>query len=328
MSVDVLWISRNDIESLNITINDVMQAVERGFMALGREQAEMPAKIGIHPREDCFIHAMPCHVGGEVDRCGVKCVSGYPPNTSRGIPYITGIMLLSDPETGLPRAVMDAAWITAWRTGAASGLYAKHFGNPDTKSVAIIGTGVQGRVNLIAMREVFPKLKHVNIFDVSEAQVGNFLFEMQPELPEAGFRTCMDIATAVADADVIISCTPILEAPNRFIAKDMIRPEALCISVDYCSAFSEDIMQEAVFVCDNRNQYTWTQEQGTYFQNGYPRPEDIYADMGDICAGKKQGIREGLRGGVLMGIASHDIMTASLIHDLANDRGLGTMVQL
>ncbi|WP_147821712.1 ornithine cyclodeaminase family protein [Salidesulfovibrio onnuriiensis] len=328
MSFDVLWISRDEIESLNISMNDVMKAVERGFTALGDKQVEMPAKIGVHPREDCFIHAMPCHVGGAVDRCGVKCVSGYPPNTPKGLPYISGIMLLADPETGLPQAVMDAGWITAWRTGAASGVYAKHFGSPDTRTVAIIGAGVQGRVNLLAMREVFPQLRQVNIFDISEAQLGNFLFEMQPELPGAGFRVCQDIPTAVADADVIITCTPIVESPKRFITRDMIKPEALCISVDYCSAFSEDIMRGAVFVCDNRNQYVWTQEQGTYFQNGYPRAGDIHADMGEICADHKQGVRQGLRGAVLMGIASHDVMTASLIYDLATDRGLGTTVKL
>ncbi len=328
MSFDVLWISRDEIESLNITMPRIMQAVEQGFMALGTNEVEMPAKIGIHPRENCFIHAMPCHVAGAVDHCGIKCVSGYPPNTPKGLPYISGIMLLSEPETGLPRAVMDAGWITAWRTGAASGVYASHFGRRDTQSVAIVGAGVQGKVNLIAMREVFPKLRQVNVYDVSDTQTDNFLSEMRPELPAAEFKAYQDISTTVADADVIITCTPIVESPKRFITKDMIKPEALCISVDYCSAFSEEIMQEATFICDNRNQYIWTQKQGAYFQNGYPRADSIYADMGEVCAGMKPGVREGLRGGVLMGIASHDVMTASLVYGMAADKGLGTKVKL
>lgn len=328
MSFDVLWISRDEIESLNITMPMVMDAVERGFAAIGRGEAEMPAKIGVHPREDCFIHAMPCHVGGAVDRCGVKCVSGYPPNTPKGLPYISGVMVLNDPETGLPKAVMDAGWITAWRTGAASGVYAKHFGNPDTRTVAIIGTGVQGRVNLMAMRDVFPGLNHVNLYDLSEEQIGNFLFDMQPELPEAGFRVCRTLKEACADADVVITCTPIVEAPERPIAMDWIRPDALCISVDYDAAFSDEIMRRSVFTVDNMGQYLWTQEQGVYFQNGYPLAEEIHSDMGEVCAGVKAPVRDGLRGAVLMGIASHDVMTASLIHDRATDKGLGTTVKL
>ena len=89
---------------------EIMDGVEAGFAALGRGEGEMPAKIGIHPREDCFIHAMPCHLGGKVDRAGIKCVSGYPPNPAKGLPYITGVMVLIDPDTGLPQAVMDAGW--------------------------------------------------------------------------------------------------------------------------------------------------------------------------------------------------------------------------
>ncbi len=107
----------------------------------------------------------------------------------------------------------------------------------------------------------------------------------------------------------------------------MLKPDCLVISVDYDSAIVEDCF-DANFTCDNRNQYVWTQEQGTYFQNGYPGADNIYADMGEICAGIKPGVREGKRGAVLMGIASHDIMTASLIYDKAVAAGLGTKVEL
>jgi len=328
MSAEVLWISAKGIDSLGITMLDIMNAVEDGFATLGRGEGEMPAKIGVHPREDCFIHAMPCYLGGEVDRAGVKCVSGYPPNPAKGHPYITGIMLLSDADTGLPVAVMDAAWVTAYRTGAASGVYARHFGNPETESVAIIGTGVQGRVNLMAMKEVFPKLNKVYCYDIYEASMTKFIEDMQPTLPEAEFVTFTDLQAAVKDADVLITCTPIVEAPERSIPYASLKPDCLVISVDYDSAIHEDVFEDANFTCDNYNQYTWTQEQGTYFQNGYPGPGDINADMGQVCSGAKQGVREGKRGAVLMGIASHDIMTADLIYKKALEAGVGTKVEL
>jgi len=329
MPFDVLWLSQADLDSLGLGMPEIMNAVEQGFACLGRGQAEMPAKIGIHPREDCFIHAMPCWLGGDLDRCGIKCVSGYPPNQKKGLPYITGVMVLIDPETGLTRSVMDAGWVTAWRTGAASGVYAKHFGNPASEVVSVIGLGVQGRVNLLAFKEVFPKIKQVRCFDPVAGQPERFVKDMQPRLPGAQFVVCDNVKSCVADADVVVTCTPIVEKPKRFLPRAWLKKDVLAVSVDYDSAFSEDVMAATpCFVCDNAGQYLWTRDQGVYFQNGYPDKGQVYADMGAICAGDKPGVRQGLRGAVLMGIASHDVMTASLAYDLAKAKGLGTVVRL
>lgn len=327
MSFDVLWLSQEEIDSLGITMSDVMDRVEQGFAALGRGEVEMPAKIGIHPRKDCFIHAMPCWVGGKEDTCGIKCVSGYPINQPKNLPYITGIFCLIDPETGIVKSVMDAGWVTAWRTGAASGVYARYFGHPESEVASVIGLGVQGRVNLIAMREVFPRLKRVQVYDTVESQVEKFLSDMKPELPDAAFVPCSDIRTAVGDADVVVTCTPIVEKPARFVKRAWLKENVLAVSVDYDSAMDAETMA-GNFVCDNKNQYLWTQEQGTYFRNGYPREGEIYADMGEVCAGNKEGVREGLRGAVLMGIASHDVMTGTLVFEKAVEKGLGTKVSL
>ena len=327
MSFEVLWLSMEEIDSLGITMKEVMERVEQGFAALGRGEVEMPAKIGIHPREDCFIHAMPCCVGGTADVCGIKCVSGYPINQPKGLPYITGVFCLIDPETGIVKSVMDAGWITAWRTGAASGVYAKYFGNPKTEVAGMIGLGVQGRVNLIALREVFPVLRRVQVYDPVESQVKNFLSDMDTLLSNVEFVPCDDVRPAVADADVVVTCTPIVEKPERFVKREWLKEEVLAISVDYDSAMNETVMA-GNFVCDNKNQYLWTQEQGAYFLKGYPEKDGIYADMGEICAGVKPGVRDGLRGAVLMGVASHDVMTGALVFEKAVQKGLGTKVKL
>jgi len=98
----------------------------------------------VFTRGNAFIHAMPVYIGGEVDAVGVKWVSGYPGNPARGLPYINGLIILNDPSTGIPIAVMDATWITMVRTGAASGVAAKYLAPVKTKSIGIIGLGVQG----------------------------------------------------------------------------------------------------------------------------------------------------------------------------------------
>jgi alanine dehydrogenase len=329
MTFDVLWLSRADIDSLGLTMREIMDVVEEGFAAMGRGEVEMPAKIGIHTRKDCFNHSMPCYVSGSLDMAGVKVVSGYPPNQKKGLPYISGIWALIDPETGLVRSVMDAGWITAWRTGAASGVYARHFGNPDTKSVSIIGLGVQGHMNLRAMIEVFPSIEEVRMFDPVTAQAARFQTDMQPLLPNARFVDCATPREAVANADVVITCSPIVEKPERFVKAEWLKPNVLAIAVDYDSAFDAETMSGAAsFTTDSETQYLWTQDHGTYFQKGYPSKAGLHSDMGEICAGKKTGIRTGRRSAVLMGIALDDVMTGHLIYEQALEKKTGTWVQL
>src|SRR5205814_8068048 len=90
---------------------------------------------------------------------GIKWVSGYPENSKRGLPYIAGLMILNDFETGMPLALMDAIWITAKRTGAATAVAAKYLARPESSSVGILGCGVQGRSNLGGWRAWFPLTK-------------------------------------------------------------------------------------------------------------------------------------------------------------------------
>lgn len=329
MPFDVLWLSRADIDSLGITMREIMDEIETGFTALGLGEVELPAKIGVHPRRDAFIHAMPCYVGGELDMAGLKCVCGYPQNSKKGLPSITGIWTLIDPETGLIRAVMDAGWITAWRTGAASGVYARHFGAPDTKTVAIIGLGVQGRMNLRAMAEVFPGIEEVRMLGHALAHGPSFAADMQSLLPGARFVDCENAQDAVSGTDVVITCTPIVEKPQRFIKAEWLKPDVLAIAVDYDAAFEAEVMTRAdSFTTDNTPQYLWTREHGPYFQNGYPGSEGLHSDMGEICAGKKTGRRTGRRAAVLMGIALHDVMTGHLIYEKALERRVGAWVEL
>jgi len=329
MPFDVLWLSRADIDSLGISMREIMDVIEEGFAALGQGEVEMPAKIGVHPRENSFVHTMPCYVGGDLDMAGLKCVCGYPRNSTKGLPAITGIWTLIDPETGLIRAVMDAGWITAWRTGAASGVYARHFGDPETGTVAIIGLGVQGRMNLRAMAEVFPHIKEVRLLGHAPAHGPRFADDMAPLLPKARFVACADAREAVTGADVVITCTPIADDPRRFVKAEWLKRDALAIAVDYDAAFEAGVMSGAdCFTTDDAAQYLWTREHGKYFKNGYPGEAGLHSDMGEICAGAKTGLRTGRRAAVLMGIALHDVMTGHLIYEKALERKVGSWVEL
>src|SRR5574338_357307 len=172
----ILYLSRADVESVNLPMQAIIEYLEKAFMEKGNGNVEMPPKPGIHTMPDAFIHAMPAYIPS-MQSAGIKWVSGYPENFKRGLPYISGLMILNGIETGIPYAVMDCAWITAMRTGAASALAAKYLARPESETVGILACGVQGRANLDALSCLFP-IKRVYAFDVLPDVQEKFVAEM------------------------------------------------------------------------------------------------------------------------------------------------------
>lgn len=125
MTDQLLYLSQADVASVGLTMAEIINALEEMFHEKGEGRVEMPPKPGIHTRPDAFIHAMPAYIPA-LESAGMKWVSGYPENQKRGLPYITGLLILNDAETGIPLSVMDCVWITAMRTGAATAVAAKY----------------------------------------------------------------------------------------------------------------------------------------------------------------------------------------------------------
>src|SRR5512142_447076 len=172
----VLYLSRADVEAVNLSMKARIDLLEKAFLEKGKGKVEMPPKPGIHTMPDAFIHAMPAFIPS-MQSAGMKWVSGYPENFKSGLPYSSGLLILNDAETGIPYAVMDCTWITAYRTGAASALSAKYLARPESQTAAILACGVQGRTNLEALSCVF-KLKKVYAYDVLPEVQEKYVREM------------------------------------------------------------------------------------------------------------------------------------------------------
>ncbi|HUV91871.1 MAG TPA: hypothetical protein VMV80_02190, partial [Anaerolineales bacterium] len=140
----LLYLSRADVEEVGLEMATIIELLGDAFREKGAGRVEMPPKPGIHTQPDAFIHAMPAYIPA-LHSAGIKWVSGYPENQKRGLPYISGLLILNDDETGLPYAVMDCTWITAYRTAGASALSAKYLARPESEVVGILACGVQGR---------------------------------------------------------------------------------------------------------------------------------------------------------------------------------------
>jgi ornithine cyclodeaminase/alanine dehydrogenase len=325
--VDLLYLSRADVEGLGLSMREILGAVDQGFAAKGRGQTEMPPKPGIHTRPDCFVHAMPAYVQ-EPEVAGLKWVSGYPPNPAKGLPYITGLLVLNDPETGVPLAVMDCAWITAMRTGASAGISAKYLARADAATAAMIGCGVQARPSLAALVETLPALAEVRCYDLLPEAAAAFAAEMGAAFPALHLTECQSAPEAAAPADVVVTAIPIVTQPAPELDAGDLGEGALAVSLDYDSAWTSAAMRACEKFCaDDVPQLLATREHGVYFGG---IPEAIHADLGELAAGLKPG-REDARERIFsmnMGIAVDDMVTAKVVYDRARERGAGTRLPL
>src|SRR5467141_731683 len=181
---EFLYLSHSDVVSAGSGMAEIIAALEEMFREKAEGRVEMPPKIGIHTMPDtmtdAFIHAMPASIPVR-KAAGMKWVGGYPDNSKRGLPYVTGLLILNDPETGIPIALMDCTWITAQRTGAATALAAKYLARSESGTVGILGCGVQGRSKLEALKVIFP-LKKVYAYDKHADRTARYAQEMSRQL--------------------------------------------------------------------------------------------------------------------------------------------------
>ena len=126
----ILYLSGADVEASLPPVPRQLELVREAYRAMASGGAEVPATDQLHPSEGTFLHAMPAYLR-ERDVASVKWIGGNAGNAARGIPYICGLIVVSDPQSGRPLVVMDAAAITAARTAAASGLCVELFAPAD-----------------------------------------------------------------------------------------------------------------------------------------------------------------------------------------------------
>jgi ornithine cyclodeaminase/alanine dehydrogenase-like protein (mu-crystallin family) len=262
-------------------IEDRLRLAERTMTALAEpDTSELPPKIAIHPRPDgSFVHAMPAHLRAEAaerDLVGVKWVAGFGTNNVLGLSAISAVVVLNDPETGLPRAILDGGPITAQRTAAVTGVAIRHFGprlgaDQASMSVVLIGSGVQGHAHVPVIGTVLPGATlHVHdrhpdraaaLADVARATAGI-----------ADVRVHTSARDAAEAADVVITAATFAPPYERQVMTTAwLRAGATIIPVDYATFCSAEVARDAaLFLVDHREQFLANRDAGNF--DGYPDP--------------------------------------------------------
>lgn len=320
----LLYLSQADVVSVGVSMAEIIELLETAFREKGENRVEMPPKPGIHPGNgDNFIHAMPAYIPG-MNAAGLKWVSGFPENYKHDLPYINGLVIINDPETGIPIAVMDCIWITAMRTAAATAVAARRLARPDSSTLGILGCGVQGKTNTEALNVLFP-LERVMAYDVNPEAVSSFADEISS-------RFSLEVVPvdtpreALAACDMVVTAGPILKNPHCTIQAGWMEEGAFASLVDFDSYWHPDAMKETDKFCTDDVPQLHHYKEAGYFQDIPP----IHADLGELVVEKKPG-RETPEERTLacnLGLAMDDMAVAPSIYRSALDKGIGTWLPL
>ncbi len=301
-----------------------LELAERTMTALVHD-AELPPKIGVHPRPaGSFVHAMPAVLragdpAGHDDLVGMKWVAGFATNNTLGLPAINALVILNDPVTGIPTAILDGGPITAMRTAAVSGVaigrFAPRLDRP--ARAALVGAGVQGRSHLPVIGHVLPGVD-LFLFDRHRERAEALATEARSIDGIASVTVASDARGAVEGADVVVTAASF--GPIRQVMTlDWLTQDATVVPVDYATYCAAEVAQDAsLFLVDHREQFLANRDAGLF--DGYPEPT---ATIGEAIL---DGIKRPTTGRVVvshLGVGLADLVFAEAIVRRARELGLG-----
>jgi len=325
---ELRYLSAADVAAALPSLDERLRLAERTLIALADGSAELPPKIAVHPRSpSSFGHAMPAFLrgrdpDGRDDLLGLKWVAGYPANSDAGLASINATVILSDPATGIPAAILDGAGITAARTAAISGVAIARFApepaTGGTHRVALLGAGVQGHSHVPIVGHVLPGAE-LTLFDRHRERAETLARFARTTPGIAGVRLAAGEREAVEAADVVISAVS-FGPVRQVMTPDWLTPDALVVAVDYAMTCSAQIAREAaLFVVDETGQFLANRDAGQF--DDYPDPTTT------LGAAILDGVTRPATGRVVashLGTGLADLVFGQAIVERAAALGLGT----
>ncbi len=260
-------------------------------------------------KPDYRFMAMPAYLGGKFRMCGIKTYGSSPDNASRGLPRSILMMQLLDSQTGVPLAYMSANILSAMRTGAASGVGARHLCRKNVETLTIIGPGTMSRYTMYAFIEAQPSIKTVKIKGRGRASIDSFIAFCKENFPNIEeYIVCDTIEESCKDSDIVYYGTTNAAKyeDNPCVKKEWIKPGALVISAsallvdtDFLSAGDVKLISDNYKMYDGwgsgrplPTQKTVSTLLGMGFFDAVQEGKitrDMITDIGDIFSGNKPG---------------------------------------
>lgn len=327
----MLALSRADLRLL-VSMNDAVELMKRAFAELSAGRTISPLRTNIHVEAgggDSLY--MPAYVPA-MDALGVKLVSVFPRNAERGLPTITALVCMVDPETGEPLAILDGTYLTALRTGAVSGAAADLLARPDAKSLVAIGAGAQGVTQVAAVCAVRP-IERIAVVDINEAALSSYRDAIARDWPALADRvqTTTD-SSIVADADVICTATT---ARKPVFDPSLVKPgthiNAIGAYTPEMQELPPEIVAKATVVVDAVDAVL--EEAGDLIkplQSGLITREHVSRELGQVVAGTAPARTspDEITLFKSVGNAIQDVVVGRFAVDKARSDGVGTSIEL
>lgn len=319
---ELLYLSRQDVSSAAPAAAEVISLVALALTEKAHGRVLLPPKPTLHPYPGTLLQAMPAWV--EAARAGgMKWVSAFPENKQRGLAAVSGLIVVNDPDSGMPEAILDAAWITGARTAAVTAVAARALARPQSQVLGLLGAGVQARAHVAALKQVLPRLQRVAVYAPRAEARESFAREIAAEhgleaRPEAAPEQ------AVRGADVVVTAAtwPRVNGEPPILS-DWLPAGAFASLVDLDASWSgAAVAQCARRFTDDLPTMATAREKGTF--RGWPEAEDL----GRVIAGLRPGRqREDERLlAIILGLGIYDVVVARRIVDEARRRGIGTLL--
>ena len=311
-------LDRSEIEEL-LNMGEVLKAVEHAFKLQAEGKAIMPPKLYLDlPEYQGDFRAMPAYIDGSA---GLKWVSVYPNNREQNLPTVMATIILSDPNTSCLLAIMDGTYITNMRTGASGGVAVKYLARKGSPVIGMVGSGVQARMQLLAISEVLPKIDEVKVFDQYKDVSLRYAREMGAKLG-INIRPVETIQEAT-EADIVVTTTT---STKPIVIKQHIRPgthiNAIGADAQGKQELDAEILKRAKIVIDDIKQACHSGEVNVPLSKGAIAVENFYGTLGEVVAGMKKG-RENDEEITIFdstGLGIQDIICAKLVYEKARER--------
>jgi alanine dehydrogenase len=311
-------------------MRQAVETIQKAFAQLSTGEADVPLRTGLQvPKHHGVTLFMPGYLAGD-EQMAVKIVSVFNDNPAKGLPLIHALVVVVDAETGAPAAVMDGTYLTALRTGAASGAATNLLARRDASTVAIFGAGVQARTQLEAVLAV-RSIQEAWVYDLNPQQAENYATEMSRTLG-LKIHIASSPAEALQQADVVCTATtstkPVFNDANL---KPGTHINAVGAYTPEMQEIPEETIQRAKVVIDH--QQASMAEAGDLLiplKKGLISEDNIYAELGEIAAGLKPGRTspEEITFFKSVGVAVQDVAAANAVLQAAEKMNLGIEINL
>jgi len=316
---EVLLLGRSEVEEF-LDMEEALKAVEYAFKLQAEGKAIMPPKLYLNlPEYHGDFRAMPAYIDG---CAGLKWVSVYSDNWRQNLPSVMATIVLCDPNTGCPLAIMDGTYITAMRTGAAGGVAVKYLARKGSSVIGMIGAGMQAKTQLLAISEVLPNIEEVKIFDQYRDASLRYAKEVGAKL-NINMHP-VETIEEVTEADIVVTTTP---SGEPIVKKQHIRSgthiNAIGADAPGKQELEVDLLGSAKVVVDDIEQASHSGEINVPSSEGIIKIGNIHGTLGEVVANIKKG-RENDEEITIFdstGLAVQDIICAKLVYGKAKYRG-------